>query len=507
MRALYMTVHRALGRSRPAVANGRAPRGEIRRARRDSAFAVRAAALSSLFVVGLGLAACGSAATPAPSRLPASPSPTPSPAPSYPVRFTVVDAYSHRPIPDVRLRVTTLEQTVTTDVQGTTTAAAHAPGQRLRVVPTKQGYSTYPVRVRADGEGRVTIALFPADAQWSTYGQNATRTRSSAGLRLGPPGKLLWKTGRQGLLEFPATLAYDLVFYNGPYNYMYARSLADGKLVWKHRAPGAQFASQPTVSERTVYFSIMNGSVRAFDCFTGRPIWTRRGLGPVESSPLVVGDLLYVGDWYGNVYALDKTTGHTVWRRNLGAKITSSAAYADGRIYIGRYYGAAYALNAKTGSVRWQAGGAGDFYGTPAVADGRVVFPSSDGRAVYCFSASSGRLLWSHSLGYYVYSSPAISRGTVYLGSYTGTFYAFDLTSGALRWSFSTGSAISGAPSVVGGIVYFSNFAGRTYGLDTRTGKLRWRFADGRYSPVTATRGAIVVAGSSRLYAFKPRAG
>jgi outer membrane protein assembly factor BamB len=469
----------------------RADRSAARRARRRWHSPCSARSLSDW----------GSSPTPQPS----SPSPSASPTPSHPVTLRVVDADSGRPLSGVRLAVPTLAQTVTTGEDGTATVEARKARQSLRIVPAKRGYSTYPLIVRPTADGSVGIDLFTTRTQWMTNGHGATRTRTAPGLRLGLPGKLLWKTEPQGMLEFPATLAYGLAFYNSQRNYMYARALKTGKLVWRQRARGAEFASQPAVSGRRVYFTSLNGSVRALDCFTGHRVWIRRGIGPTESSPLIVGDRLYFGDWYGNVYALDKVDGRVLWRRNLGAKITSSPAYADGTIYIGRYAGAAYALSARNGAVRWRAGGAGDFYGTPAVAGGRVVFPNSSGGAVYCYSAENGRLLWSRSLGSYVYSSPAVWRATVYLGSYTGVFYAFDIASGAVRWSFASGGSISGAPSVVGGVVYFSNFAHRTYGLDARSGRVRWRFADGRYSPVTATEGTIVVAGHQRLYAFRAR--
>lgn len=505
MTALYMTVRAALGtlpRRLRRLPGAVRPRGA---AARRGVGGPLLAALLAVFAVGPELAGCSSSASPTPTHS-ASPSPTPSPSPSHPVTLKVIDGGTDRPLAGVRLAVPSLKQVVETDARGAAVVQARRERQRLRIVPSYKGYAAFPLTVRPDRDGRIKIPLYRPATQWTTWGYDSARTHHAPSLDLGLPGKMLWKSPPLGMVEFPATLAYGLVIYDVQHRYMMARRLADGELVWKHEAD-SDFASQPAVSGRTAYFTLLNGSVRAYNCFTGRKVWKRTGMGPIESSPLIVGDLLYAGDWNGSVWALDRRNGRIVWRTNLGAKITSSPAYAGGTLYIGRYFGAAYALNARTGAVRWRAGGAGNFYGTPAVSQGRVVFPNSNGRAVYCFSASSGRLLWSRSLGHYVYSSPAIWRGLVYLGSYTGVFYALDLRTGAVRWSFASGGAISGGPSVVGGVVYFSNFAHRTYGLDARTGRVRWRFSQGLYAPVSATDRTIVVAAFMRLYVFRTRRG
>jgi len=91
------------------------------------------------------------------------------------------------------------------------------------------------------------------------------------------------------------------------------------------------------------------------------------------------------------------------------------------------------------------------------------------------------------------------------IGSYDHTFYAFDAATGAERWRFRANGPISGSATVVRGLVYFATLAGRTYALDAWTGRLRWSFPDGRYSPVVAVRGLIVLTGARTLYGLRPR--
>jgi outer membrane protein assembly factor BamB len=104
-----------------------------------------------------------------------------------------------------------------------------------------------------------------------------------------------------------------------------------------------------------------------------------------------------------------------------------------------------------------------------------------------------------------VYSSPAIWRKLVLIGSYSRRFYAFDAATGNVRWQFRANGKISGSPTVVDGIVYFSTLKERTYGLDARTGKLVWQFPDGKYTPIVADPDRVYLTGYHRVYALDQR--
>jgi outer membrane protein assembly factor BamB len=121
---------------------------------------------------------------------------------------------------------------------------------------------------------------------------------------------------------------------------------------------------------------------------------------------------------------------------------------------------------------------------------------------VYAFSAASGDLLWSFATGGYVYASPAVWRGLVFVGSYDHDFYALDGATGSLRWSFPANAPVSGAASVIGGFVYFSTFEHRTYALAADTGRVAREWADGEYSPAVAGYGRLYLVGLGRLYAL-----
>jgi outer membrane protein assembly factor BamB len=124
---------------------------------------------------------------------------------------------------------------------------------------------------------------------------------------------------------------------------------------------------------------------------------------------------------------------------------------------------------------------------------------------VYAFDAAGGGLRWSAQTGGYVYASPAVSGGLVFVGSYDNTFYAFDAATGAVRWRFHADGAISGAASVIGRVVYFSTFHERTYALSAATGRRLDAWPDGKYSPAVADPDRLYLVGLGRLYALVRR--
>ena len=190
------------------------------------------------------------------------------------------------------------------------------------------------------------------------------------------------------------------------------------------------------------------------------------------------------------------------WRFQTGAPIFSSAAVDGGIVYVGSNDGKLYAVRAVDGSKAWAFATKGAVRSSPAVADGTVFFSSVDGN-IYAVDAATGRERWHYATGgerrftapgihgirpatemmpdpYDVFiSSPAVSDGTVYVGSGDHSVYALDAKSGALRWKFETGNVVHASPAIAGGAVYIGSWDRYMYALDAKSGALRWKFATG----------------------------
>ena len=89
------------------------------------------------------------------------------------------------------------------------------------------------------------------------------------------------------------------------------------------------------------------------------------------------------------------------------------------------------------------------------------------------------KVKWRFETNGRIISSPAVSGGAVYFGSFDGDLYAVDETSGTLKWKFETEGPITSSPAVVDGAVLFGSYDGNFYALDSASGKEKWRFATG----------------------------
>ena len=125
-------------------------------------------------------------------------------------------------------------------------------------------------------------------------------------------------------------------------------------------------------------------------------LWTKTTNGPVGSSPTVTNGIVYIGSLDHNIYALRADTGQKVWSKEIGPVRTSPAVVGN-VVYTGCDYYYLYALDASSGSELWHA----------------YTQTASDYSATYVF----------------MYSSPAVAYGRIYIGTNEGNVLAFGETS------------------------------------------------------------------------------
>ncbi|HUS99917.1 MAG TPA: PQQ-binding-like beta-propeller repeat protein [Candidatus Thermoplasmatota archaeon] len=112
---------------------------------------------------------------------------------------------------------------------------------------------------------------------------------------------------------------------------------------------------------------------------------------------------------------------------------------------------------------------------SPAVSHGRVYVGSWDWN-LYCFEMDSGTILWNYSTNSEITSSPAVADGKVYFGSQNTNLYCLNAINGSFLWSFKTDFIIDTSPTVVDGKVFFGSSDGSLYCLDSTDGSLIWGY-------------------------------
>lgn len=115
------------------------------------------------------------------------------------------------------------------------------------------------------------------------------------------------------------------------------------------------------------------------------------------------------------------------------------------------------------------------------------------------------RLKWSFLTKGPVHSSPVVSGGRLFVGSYDNNLYALDAATGAQLWSFETAGEILSTPAVYKDAVYFGSKDGSVYALEAATGKLIWKYETSQSvvaSPVVTDTLVLVPSMDSYLYAL-----
>lgn len=80
-------------------------------------------------------------------------------------------------------------------------------------------------------------------------------------------------------------------------------------------------------------------------------------------------------------------------------------------------------------------------------------------------ATGGGKLRWRYPTEAFVYSSPAVVNGVVYVGSYDGYVYALNASNGTLLWRYLTGNGVYSSPVVVNGVVYVGSLDDYVYAL------------------------------------------
>lgn len=87
--------------------------------------------------------------------------------------------------------------------------------------------------------------------------------------------------------------------------------------------------------------------------------------------------------------------------------------------------------------------------------------------------------IWTFKCEDEVRSTPALARGTVFVGAYDNNLYALSTRDGALRWKFPASDGIAASPYVYKDTVFIGSADANLYSIHIGTGRLNWRHTAG----------------------------
>ncbi len=295
--------------------------------------------------------------------------------------------------------------------------------------------------------------------------------------------------------------------------------------------------------------------------------WSFTTNGVVESSPVMVNNVVYIGSNDGKVYAINAQTGAIIWSYDTGTPVQCAPAVVDGTVFIGSddYL---YALNASDGSLNWQytrGGTSTNVTNAPAVAYG-MVFSGFGRWSTSGYSGidiATGQEVWRYRLGAANNGpmGPTIAGTNLYapfqdnaclsadlrteypnwesnghrsqacmaiLDSDTVLYlqhhflHARDRVDGSTLWTFDVGGGFDDKPqsspavgqvNINGSIetwAFVASLEGEFYAVDTTNGQMQWSYATGgpiKSSPTLANGRVYFGSDDGKLYVLDAATG
>lgn len=224
----------------------------------------------------------------------------------------------------------------------------------------------------------------------------------------GASGTLRWKAEADGSISQPALLSEDAVYVVTDTDLVVAFARTDGKMLWRYRRePHEGFAiaghAGLALAGSKLLTGFGDGVVVALDSSDGRLLWesdtsvdledldpTRR-FTDVDTTPLVVDDVVYVASFSGGLYALELESG-SVRAHEGGLRGATGLTATQDALIIGTAERGVVCLDLPSLSLRWQRALYGGAPSLPLVRDDRVYVSESLG-ALLALSLADGREL------------------------------------------------------------------------------------------------------------------
>ena len=143
------------------------------------------------------------------------------------------------------------------------------------------------------------------------------------------------------------TIINNTAFLGDDDGILYAVSLKDGSLLWKHNT-GARILMNPAGDDKNIYVGNLAGSMYSFNMVNGNLNWSADYNGAVfNSSPVVTDNVVIISDLFQAVYFVDKNNGQINNDLTFDTRVKMVPAIRDNILFIGYDQGRinAYEIN------------------------------------------------------------------------------------------------------------------------------------------------------------------
>jgi len=291
-------------------------------------------------------------------------------------------------------------------------------------------------------------------------------------------------------------------------------SLPDSlQLLWKFQTED-EISASPVVMDGKVYFASLDGKLYCADAESGKEIWKYEITTSFEASPMVLNNTVYIGNVNRKLYAIDADSGFVKWEFETGGKIMGSPNWSvnpetkDTLVFQGCYDSKMYCFNAKTGEKIWTYDTKNFINGAPAIYKDYLIFGGCDA-FVHQVSTITGKRKVKVNLESYLAASPSVYENFVYVGNYDSELIAVNLEDTVIVWKYydeEEGAPFFSSPAVTKKYVVIGSRDYRLHCVDRLTGERVWVFRtndDVESSPVIIDGKVIFCSADGRVYVLK----
>jgi len=311
-------------------------------------------------------------------------------------------------------------------------------------------------------------------------------------------GKEIWRFFCEDGVESSPCLLEDVVYFGACDAHLYALEAKTGKLIWKYETGdkilgGVNWARIEGEERVRLLVGSYDSCVHCVDSTNGKKIWIYESDHFINGMPAVKDGLAVFGGCDAHVHIVSAETGKAQAKVEAGAPIAGAPAMDQDQIFVGHYEGELLCLGAAnqepaianpeletakqdpdtenteptaaTHKILWRYEGEGAFFSTPALSKDYLYVGSRD-QNIHCINRKTGEKVWTFQTQEEVDSSPILCKDKLLVGSCDGRFYMISADNGEEIWSYEIGQPITASPGVGGGKVIIGAEDGVVYAFE-----------------------------------------
>ncbi len=131
--------------------------------------------------------------------------------------------------------------------------------------------------------------------------------------------------------------------------------------------------------------------------------------------------------------------------------------------------------------LKWKFNTQGVFVTSPAVSKGVIYLASAgnneDVGYLHAVDIETGKEKWNYKTARIdeIISAPSVTGGVAYFGC-DNHLYAIDVQTEQEKWRYRAGGDVSSSPAIADNVAYFGSRDGYLYAVDIKTGQEKWKF-------------------------------